>query len=615
MHSLTKYYALLACLFVTLLIVPNHPAFSQATPNAACALSSGIDQDYCRFFVQFTDLKSPADKRVLTALGRPAGSNFRSIALIIAVAKYPGQSLEAVNVDAKNLVEFFKDNQKFDEVILLKDDDATKSTITYFLHTLLPARGYAFGGNVRLAVTYSGHGTNNGSTDRSDAAFILSSARNDLDPDGTISMKQFGEDIEKNASRYFHVLTLINACYGGNIYGASNSGGYAGNYRERGSIAITAGSDRTSSFSIDDKLGSFFFSTLIQGVETGYADRDFNAEINRSGQTIGWGGLTQIPQLVDYMAARVAEVNRQNIPFNGKVLKVDNPWVGPIEPPGVTAVGGFFFLSPVHRVGESNIPFPATPGSSIPGHPEIKTFSPPFLYPIQGYNINSTTGYIDWNKFSSLYRPRFIYVRSSGWAEDMVDSGFQGYWQALTSINRDPSMHHVDRGAYHRFNFCEPVSRQLSVITKQVLANTNDLPFGIQITLPDQRSDPHQFSCLTSISAARNAILTLADTLAAIYHKTPIIMGNRSSLAAILNPRFDKFMLWLESYSGSGAAVSNRLALPGDNPWTLWTYASDINVRGIGQYNSAEVFFGDERLYSAFKAGASNVAVMASAKH
>ena len=93
---------------------------------------------------------------------------------------------------------------------------------------------------------------------------------------------------------------------------------------------------------------------------------------------------------------------------------------------------------------------PFGPISSIKGHPDIKIFKLPAIYPIKGYDFSSADGKIDWGKFKSSALPRFVYLRALGWAGH--DPRFTANWASSATIP-------VDRGVYLKFNFCPDGSR------------------------------------------------------------------------------------------------------------------------------------------------------------
>lgn len=67
------------------------------------------------------------------------------------------------------------------------------------------------------------------------------------------------------AKRYFHVLTLVNACFGSGLYGMTIGAGNSNSYSNPGAYAIAAGDDKTEVYSLDAKRGSVFLIQLSKG--------------------------------------------------------------------------------------------------------------------------------------------------------------------------------------------------------------------------------------------------------------------------------------------------------------------------------------------------------------
>lgn len=580
---------------------------SQPRAAPTCNAGSGVTEDYCRYFVKFTPMTNPTDPAVAEAMGLSASKRIRSIALVIAISRYPhlGDTLEAAATDGDRLVHFFADDQKFDEVIALRDDQATKASIDNILR-FLAHRGAILGGNSRLVIAYSGHGVPDSTADG--AAFVLGGAATTSDPDYTYPMTYFGKRIQTLAANFYHVLALVNACYGGHIFGAVQGGGNADGYDERGSYAITAGPSTDTVFSLDAKKGSIFFDEMLTGIARGNADREYNALIDSKGNYYQWGGLTRTLALVNYLTSRFDAMSKLKIHTQSGVLNLRRPWIGAIMPEGQVANGGFFFLSPVVTLpGHAPIALGPGPQSGVDGRPDLKVFKAPIQYPVKGYDFSSANNYIDWKEFGAHYAPRFAYVRVSAWAG--LDTSFDDRWTNLRAL-------HVDRGAFLKFDFCSAPAAQLKALAWVEALPTAELPLAIQLVTPtNDVKDPaynlKQLKCYTDMGreAAKTAIATLASGIQDQFHKVPLLYGNRYNLSQLTDVRDDRFMLWLSAYSPSGHPDEASLRLPGSNPWTIWQYTSALTLAGIGESNEGNVFFGTPTQYELFKAGRSNVAL------
>ena len=75
------------------------------------------------------------------------------------------------------------------------------------------------------------------------AAFILNAATDPNGSSGVYKMTDFTGNVSHLASHYFHVLTLVNACFGGNLFVNGNPGA-AATPTGQGSFMITAGSPK-----------------------------------------------------------------------------------------------------------------------------------------------------------------------------------------------------------------------------------------------------------------------------------------------------------------------------------------------------------------------------------
>lgn len=620
--------------------------YSETCPNGAPVREAR----YCRFFAQFNaNNSSPLDIRIADALGVKDASETRSIGLIIAIDKYPnlpGLDIPAAAVDRKRLVDFLINKQKFDEVIVLSNEDASVDNINYFLDDYLYKRAYDFNKKARLLIAYSGHGRYgdadsmaNASAVDARAAFILSAAN---DPDGwenVYKMQEFAGRIENLAGRYFHVLTLVNACYGGNFFITARGGGNPDSFTKSGSYAITAGSSDDRVPALDPRRGSLFFDLLIEGIMQGSADPlywDAYRTVADDGKTSMVHGLTRTGALASFLTSSYARIilGRR---AEDKKFTLSDPWVGPAQA-GI-AWGGFFFLSdrssiplsplaiadyykdlPSQQTGvitfgaaqgatisaasaripaneTAQIAVPAGPVSSIAGRPDIKIFKAPDIYPVKGYDLSSSDGKINWEALADSERPRFIYARAIGWAG--LDTTFNERWSHIKNLG-------IDYGAYLKYDFCRSPKAQIARLSAIVPVDQEALPLAIEIVNPQGESNS-QLACFNSlgIENAKQGILELASAVRTHYGKTPLLYGNRNNLSKFLDQRSEEFMIWLGSWGSTGTQLSGR------NPWTLWQYSGTLSVKGVGSKTTGNVFFGTEEQYDLFKKGQINVALKA----
>ena len=103
-----------------------------------CKNGAMVPDEYCHFFVHYgPDNPGKLDIRISDALKIPDqdAAKTRSIGLIIAISKYPllHADIPAAAVDGQRMADFLINGQKFDEVILLRDQEASLDNINYFL--------------------------------------------------------------------------------------------------------------------------------------------------------------------------------------------------------------------------------------------------------------------------------------------------------------------------------------------------------------------------------------------------------------------------------------------------------------------------------------------------
>jgi lysozyme len=679
---------------------PQSTPFSGTCPNGAPAREAR----YCSFFVHYNTGDAPLQTMVADFLGVSQASQTRSIGLIIAIDSYPnmpGHDLSAAAVDAQRLQDFLIDNQHFDEVIVLRNADATVENINYFLEDYLPNhaddyKGADGQGKARLLIAYTGHGRQQ--TPNVQAAFILSSAS---DPNGSsdiYKMTDFTGDVANLAGHYFHVLTLINACFGANFFTNGNTGA-AGTPTAPGSFAITAGSPRDEVQALIPSRGSLFFDLIVNSISRGEADPESDQYYvtTGDGSVQLQGSLTLSLALENYLTGAFYRINAIQKKADPNFLTISAPFFGPVQ--SGMAQGGFFFISnlpadhqlasidpyleplapgshvetasaaapdiaappvPRHHAfiarGASHAevasaatadraaapgprlhPFgaalghfdatsnlrgvsldpmtasavrtspnlPVGPISSLKGRPDIKIFKPPVIYPIRGYDFSSADGTIDWTAFANGRLPNFVYARALGWSGP--DTTFADRWSHAKALG-------IDRGAYVKFNYCLSVEDQLEQFRRQVTLDADALPVGVELVTPtaDQPGGAAQLQCYLGIGApeAQDRILRLAQAVEGLSGKTPILLGNSYDLSVLTDARADRYMLWLDAY-GPPSAIGSKLKLSGANPWTIWQYSGSLNVPGVGDGVTGEVFFGTAAQYADFRHATTNVALAA----
>lgn len=632
-----------------------------ASAQPACV--AGVAAPYCKSFVHYEPGAKPLDQRIAEGLGVKTGSETRSIGLIVAVDTYPnlpGANVPAAAVDAQRLTDFLVKDQKFDEVILLQNGVATKDTIDWFLTVYLPSRALDFPSKARLLIAYTGHGTYETGTSRPD--FVLSKATSLTDdPADLYQMSAFSANVQGLATKYFHVLSLINACYGGNFFISAMSGGDPNGWNEAGAYALTAGDLKTTVPSINQAWGSVFFDLLIGGVQTGEADDEYFryfATYGENGEPLQQDGIARTGAVETFLSTAYDRINHDRQGKQAGFEPLSHPFIGLAQPARDTA-GGFFFLSsrqagafnmkqsvlqkyaypprpggpaaapgsfglvpesmpmsgsstlasatgyaggqtPSGVAAPSAMELPIGPVSSVKGHPEIKVFKPPELYPTRGFDLSAADGAVDMAQVGRSEHPKFMYARAIGWSGP--DRSFDSRWAAYAGQG-------VDRGAYLKYDFCRTPAQQLQTFSKVLPPDPSNLPPAIELVTPEQNLDPGEFACWKSSGPenAKRSILQLASIIETAYGKRPLLAGNSYNLGVLTDDRSDRYMLWLHAYGKQ----TGSMTLKGRNPWTLWQYSGSLDVRGVGPATTGDVFFGTAEQYKAFKLGTANVGLQA----
>ncbi|CAL2105653.1 hypothetical protein T190115A13A_170076 [Tenacibaculum sp. 190524A02b] len=199
--------------------------------------------------------------------------NKRSIALIAGVSQYKSSkinNLAPAKKDIDNLFKYLKDNQKFDEIIVLKDKAVNETNLDYFLKNYLPKRFRKYK-KTKFLFAYTGHGSQNNKNTR--GYLVKHNAYNLLDRANSIPLTVLSAWLDEAISDCFQSLVLINSCYGGHFVNIPIAFGGKDSYSKRsGHHVITAGTANQQVFAKDNSSGSYFFDILLEGLTTGNAD-------------------------------------------------------------------------------------------------------------------------------------------------------------------------------------------------------------------------------------------------------------------------------------------------------------------------------------------------------
>ncbi|HUQ95825.1 MAG TPA: hypothetical protein VM120_29375, partial [Bryobacteraceae bacterium] len=293
--------------------------------------AQSVYSEYKRFFMHYEDRRSMPEK-ALNLVGLTSLEVGRSFALIAGVTRYPSlpsieRELRPAEADLQHLQTYLKDQEFFDEIVVLKNADMTYNNLRYFLEVYFPER-LKQSPRSRFLFGYSGHGITEGS-----AGYLLTSAADSMqDKRNSINLDSIRVLVDSTVDAGHQILVLINACYSGAFLRRSfGSNTYVPKYP--GAHAITAGGAKEQSWH-DPRLGegSVFFEKLFAGLD-GQADI---APVNPGG-TRGDGVVT-VDELATYLKQEISISSDQH----------QNPMAGDISKNG--SLGGFFFLNRQRQV-------------------------------------------------------------------------------------------------------------------------------------------------------------------------------------------------------------------------------------------------------------------------
>ena len=333
-------------------------AFGQGKPPASL-----VPEPYYREkFVRWVDSRSMADK-ALNLIGLTSRDVGKSFALIAGVSKYPNmpkgdRELPAAAADIEALENYLKNQEFFDEIVVLRDADVTSDNLEYFLQNYFPDR-LRNSPKSRFLFAYSGHGMAEGSKDNPTGYLLKSTARSLQDKLNGINMTVLRVYLEQVVDAGYQTLALINACNSGAFFsrrpfgstaGAATAGGI---YfpKNGGAHAITAGGSNQLTWH-DPKLGrgSVFFEKVLAGLG-GQADMFPIYPDGHRGD-----GVITVDEIATYLREEVSlATNQAQIPI-------------PADLALNRSLGGFFFLNRQRMIANGVVPeWPPRRGTSFGG--------------------------------------------------------------------------------------------------------------------------------------------------------------------------------------------------------------------------------------------------------
>lgn len=571
---------------------------------ATCDNGASVDSlERCLFIKHYNSDDTLADPRVARVLRLAKGEYARSIALIVAISEYkhPEFDVPAAKIDAQRLAKFLVDDQQFDEVILLNDGEATIENIRYFLRTYAYERAAFYRGKVRFLFAFSGHGvplpTVSNSADvmhvTPSVGLALASAADDRDLKNIYGLNELRPLFADLAKNVFHFLALINACYGGDIFGLALGGGDPNDFESPSSFGITAGPADDKVISLGSGHGSLFFDTLITGVESGDADPEARkVTLGLVPTPRDLYGIVRLGTLDSYISTEIKRALDSGVSPADSPRGNDHHWSGPIVPDGTRNLGGFFFMqhppsANVH-VTQPLVGSVSTFVTSL----KVGRFFAPSLNQItipqgrddgfamlrktgalkRGIDVSHFQGEIDWSRVATA-NIQFAYIKATD-AGSRVDPRFQSNWNGAKAAK-------LFRGAYHVYDFCESTEAQLANIRRTVPIEKDSLPIAIDIEFYDGQSSAtiatlsREGQCVEKLGkeAVRRNLALLIEGLNATYGKNPIFYGKDHLINEILGTELaTRIPLW-KSRPGVKQAP--------EPPWSLWQFSDNETVDGV----------------------------------
>jgi hypothetical protein len=205
----------------------------------------------------------------------------------------------------------FADVQNFDEVITLADEKTTKSAIDYFLTDYLIKQSTIY--NLRVLIAISSHGNHAiaSGPEAAPSALVLSQATNDPNDHNLLWMSALRADLEELTKHSFHVLTLVNACYGGGLFKEGPTGDDEHSMSGRGSYVVTAGPGNREVWPMPGKgKGSIFFETFLDGLRSNSIVEQ-QTIVSDQNVIVAKVGIVRYERLKEFMADSVDDLNKR----------------------------------------------------------------------------------------------------------------------------------------------------------------------------------------------------------------------------------------------------------------------------------------------------------------
>lgn len=184
-------------------------------------------------------------------------------------------------------------------------------------------------------------------------------------------------------------------------------------------------------------------------------------------------------------------------------------------------------------------------------------------YPIQGVDVSSYQGPIDWNRLESQ-DVRFAYIKATD-GSGHVDKCFYDNWRAVSETD-------IKAGAYHFFRFESTGKEQAANFISTVPVAADALPPVVDIEYYGSH-DTHPLPPEKVVPELRD----LLDALEMHYGKRPMLYVTEPSYLQYVYSYFDDYDIWLRS------VVTD----PPEGNWRFWQYTDKHRLDG---YDGKEKF-------------------------
>lgn len=313
--------------------------------NSVASQEPNVPEKYKKYFVKYSTEKSIYSEKIAPLFG--GAKTGRSFALVAGISDYKFGELPPAKVDIESITSYLLDEEHFDEVVVLTEEDVNYTNLKFFLQSYFKSRVQDYPQS-RFLFAYSGHGN----LDGRDGYIVEKNARSLSDLSNSISVDILRNLIEKVMDKAHHTLVLLNACHAGSFLNYSH-GEKQYIPRKRGAHAITAGGTSEKTYSIAKVgNGSVFFELFLDGVR-GAADT-----VPQKGD-----GIVTFRELFQYIHSNTILITDAQIPREGDLRPSDD-----------TSEGSFFFIDSDVDIKEPTALSRLVNAIGFGGKPELKYF-------------------------------------------------------------------------------------------------------------------------------------------------------------------------------------------------------------------------------------------------